>query len=297
MDNSIVLRNHQKSDGSEPADYSSEIAVLLKAGDIIFDLFNGNSYVIVITSDGNIVKTWDVPHLPFGLKPNTPIPEGTVTYKALISRKRVSTMMSKENSKFGFGYIGIGLPIFAAGGTLLGALTITSPVMQQDAVMEISEALKGDIRTSNENKENISNISDEISNIVKKLSQITENLQKNIGVIADAANLIQNVSTQTNLLGLNAAIESARAGAAGRGFTVVAQEIRRLSVTVKDSIKELDSKLTLLNGIIKEINPQVVSLTDQISKQAVSIREIDEIENRLQGASERLSSLAQESWL
>lgn len=95
----------------------------------------------------------------------------------------------------------------------------------------------------------------------------------------------------------NASIESARAVVEGRGIAVVAQELRRLSETVKSSVNELDSKLSLLNGIVEGINPQVMHLTDQVSKQTLSIQEIDVITNRLEEASERLSSLAGESWI
>lgn len=280
---------------SNEGDYP-QLLTLFKAGDIIFNLFNGNSYVIIVANDGTIVRTWDIPQLPFGLKPNTPIPEGTVTYKTLTTKKRCTSIMSKENSRFGFGYVGIGVPVFN-NDEFLGVLTITSPLHQQDIVMEISKELQNDIQISNENKKNISNISDEIMNIVNKLLQITTNIQQNIGVIADVTSLIQNVSGQTNLLGLNAAIESAKAGDAGKGFAVVAHEIRRLSDTVKDSVKELNSKLKLLNEIIEDINPQVANLNSQVSKQTMSINEISEITNRLERASERLGSLAQESWM
>lgn len=287
-------RSYFAEDAGERED---DYADLLATGDVLFQFYQGKSYVIIIGKDGMILKTWDVPNLPFGLKAGTPIPEGTVTYKTMIAKKRLSAVMPKEKSKFGFGYIGIGLPVFARNGAFRGAITITSPLYQQDVVLEISSQLKGDIHISNENKRNISGISDDINGIIGNLKGISDKIQEHVGVITDVIKLIRTVSDQTNLLGINAAIESARAGQSGRGFAVVAQEIRRLSDTVDHSIKELDGKLSTLSAVIEDINPQVASLNSLIAKQSASIGEIDSITGRLAAASDRLGALAQESWL
>ena len=71
--------------------------------------------------------------------------------------------------------------------------------------------------------------------------------------------IIQGISSQTNLLGLNASIEAARAGEYGKGFSVVAKEIRKLSNTSKESIDKIDT-------IIKDISTSIQSINDNLDK-------------------------------
>jgi methyl-accepting chemotaxis protein len=70
---------------------------------------------------------------------------------------------------------------------------------------------------------------------------------------------VQNVSNQTNLLGLNAAIEAARAGENGKGFSVVAQEIRKLSNTSSESIRKIDL-------VLKKIEESVINISSKINE-------------------------------
>jgi methyl-accepting chemotaxis protein len=115
----------------------------------------------------------------------------------------------------------------------------------------------------------------------KDVTTKIQGLSSSITKINDITNLINNIAEQTNLLALNAAIEAARAGDAGRGFSIVADEIRKLAEQSKESaqsinelLKNLSSESNLVVVDTENVDYQMLNQTKIINDVAVSLKEI-----------------------
>ncbi|NMF48269.1 methyl-accepting chemotaxis protein [Pseudoalteromonas arctica] len=95
-----------------------------------------------------------------------------------------------------------------------------------------------------------------ITNMLGSFSNTIAGLKENSENIRSILKMVEEFSDQTNLLALNAAIEAARAGEAGRGFAVVADEVRTLSIKVSGATRQISDFITQMNDLVNETNKE-----------------------------------------
>lgn len=102
--------------------------------------------------------------------------------------------------------------------------------------------------------------------------QISE-FESHVLAVQEMANVIDNISKQTNLLALNAAIEAARAGDAGKGFSVVAEEIRTLAEQSQNSTQNISNIVTDLSSASKSLAANTSSISQELTNQLININQ------------------------
>ena len=140
-----------------------------------------------------------------------------------------------------------------------------------------------------------------LGNHLKESNELVKDLEKETDNINEILSTIEAIANQTNLLALNAAIEAARAGEHGRGFAVVADEVRTLAGRTQESTEQISSILSLLSSKTKSASESMeISMTESenainYSDQALeSFEQIEEVVKQMRDMTMQTATSAEE---
>ncbi len=157
--------------------------------------------------------------------------------------------------------------------------TEKSVVIIEDNMNTLNLIAEEELKSSKQLESAVNNIkrsADDTQKVAKMLLSVKDNfshvnsqgeaLSRRVSDIMNIVTTVENIADQTNLLSLNAAIESARAGELGRGFAVVASEIRGLAEDSKTSVKTINENLHVfvneVNKLVEQVNAQFKQLEE-----------------------------------
>ena len=155
-----------------------------------------------------------------------------------------------------------------------------------EKLKEETDALNVSSRTQMDTVSRIGREIELFNDNLEEMSSKTETINQQAAEIRDVVQVINEVADQTNLLALNAAIEAARAGEAGRGFAVVADEVRKLA-------EKTQSSLGTITANIKPLVAGIANTTETVRTQAVKIAEVNETMKELDEAARHNTQIAE----
>jgi Methyl-accepting chemotaxis protein (MCP) signalling domain len=236
----------------------------------------------IIQRDGKTVK--------LNISPGDPVNPKSAMAEAMRTRKHAAKNM--DASLYGIPVRIYGYPIFDKNRRVIGSVGIARNIENWTGLNKSAEELLVS--------------SDEVSNIINQFLQIASQLNNDSVMLqtkADEINTkfqktnkildsIKSISSQTRLIGLNAAIEAARIGEVGRGFGVVANEIRKLSGNSNDASVEIEKTLNELQLDLQLITDEVTSINNTVINQLEKAKEINLQVDRFQEISKLLLELS-----
>ena len=219
------------------------------------------------------------------------VPNGGAIKEALDNNKTTIKVVPKE--VYGKSFKSYAIPI-EDNGEVIGVFTAGKSLTKKLRVSNIATDLSASIGEISSAINNISCGVQELATmneVLLKQSKRSNEVAENTKSIVE---FIQGIAKQTNLLGLNAAIEAARAGDQGRGFGIVAQEIRKLSNSSNESINEIDKVIQEISRCIKDIDDKITKSNDISQNQSAAIEEITASISELDKTSDFLVELSKQ---
>lgn len=219
-----------------------------------------------------------------------PLVDGDILSDAIKNNKEISATVPKE--VFGVPFASKVIPIHDERGNVIGGVGVATSIEKANNLFEVSESLSAIVQETAASLEEITISASSLAERIEDVSNHLKEVRAGTNQIGQISKVVKVISDQSNLLGLNAAIEAARAGDAGRGFSVVADEIRKLAINSKENATQIDEITKGIREAIDNLNNAFEGITDFADLQVTSIQQITEIVQDIGRNAQKLSAMA-----
>ena len=271
-------------------DYPAELSRILAVMPYLREAF-GDTVAFALSTTEQTVFYEKGSKIDLGLKVPMPVPPGSGTAQVIREGRTVRKFVPAD--VLGVPYFTTSLPILEEG-TVVGVLAVIKPVEIETRMDDLSRKMKASVEALSSGASGFVASAQELAATSSEAANNTQQIRESTRGMDDIIGLIMEIASQTHLLGLNAAIEAARAGDAGRGFNVVAEEIRNLAQTTRTSAKDVTGKLTTIQRNIEALAEHIVQISAVAEEQAATSEEMSSAVGQLEPVAAEMASLASE---
>ncbi|GAB6086862.1 sugar diacid recognition domain-containing protein [Alkaliphilus crotonatoxidans] len=162
-----------------------------------------------------------------------------------------------------------------------------------DHLNKMASEINKSLQESSAGLEELSASSDQQFSTFSELTEMVDVTKDKIMETNQIIDFINSISKQTTILGINASIEAARIGSEGKGFNVVASEIRKLADNTSRSVKQIDEVLNNIQQLISTLSQSIASYADTTQEQTTVIQSLaKELENITASVDDFIQKLA-----
>jgi hypothetical protein len=218
------------------------------------------------------------------------VTEETVAYRCIKKGEKILDEMNIGRT--GLPYRSTAIPIKDENNATIGCIVISTFLDKQKNVSDMSDQLSSATSELLAFIKNVSSGVEEITVSNRDVKMLLNETVQNTENTDNVINFIKDVSKKTNLLGLNASIESARAGDAGKGFGVVASEIRKLAESSNKSINEIESTLSKIKSNSKMVHDNIEKDITSLLQYSNELKQITDLISQLDKLSTKLKEVS-----
>lgn len=230
-------------------------------------------------------------NLDVGVKPNQPLASQGTDVDCIRTGQVVRKDLPAE--VWGRPLKVICIPIKNESGQVIGTISGGIDMADSAELVEIIDSLAQATEQVSASMEEVAASAGELASSGQRAITLTQETTEKAQQTDEVLNFIKNIAAQTNLLGLNAAIEAARSGEHGRGFGVVADEIRKLSGQSAEAVKEIGDFLKAMEKAIVEINKAIENSGAISQQQAAATEEVSATVETINATAKRLETFAE----